>query len=188
MTRQETISLLDVIFVYRPFYKTTLKDEEDFKRLIDEWFSKLKDYEFKDVKDNLDSFLRNNESRIPTPFDLNRGIRTINQKNQKGIQIYCDVCHKPLDVYLNEDHTRIDRFDADNHIERCHSVRYLQHLYRKWWKKEIPLDEIQKLKEMNREKFYEIYYSILKKAYNLMDDGTEEKFLAGKVLEMREQD
>ena len=131
MTREETSNLLNMVALYRPYYLTNFNNEQK-TMLIDEWYNKLQKYELEDVKDNLDKFFKEENTRIPSPYDLTRGIRTIEQKNQKGrTYIFCDVCNAQLEVFIDKETNRIDRFEADKHIERCHSIRYLQQLYKK---------------------------------------------------------
>ena len=177
MTRQEVKDLLEIVFLYRPFYKQTLKDESDFKRCIDEWEDKLKNYENEEVKNNLSEFLKDNESKIPTPFDLTRELKTIEQKNRKGrTYIYCEVCHMPLEIYIDHERHKVDRKDADKHMDRCRSVRHLKLMYTKYLGREIPIDEEKNLKKMSEDKFDEVYYLILKKAYEKMPDNMEKHF------------
>lgn len=187
MTRLETQELINLVTLYRPSYTNNFDDRQRTS-LIDEWFSKLNEYDFNDIKDNLNNFFRDESYRIPTPFDLIRGIRTISQKNNKGeTYIYCDVCRKPLEVFINKETNKMNRTEANAHIDRCHSIRYLGQLYRRYFNREIPASDIQNMKHMSKYEFDEVYYKILEKAYERMSVG-ETKQLLKRVLETRGQE
>ena len=182
MTREETKGVLNIIFDFRPFYKNSFKESE-LSNLTNEWCKVLEPYELGDVKANLETFFLQETTRIPTPYDLIKELRTIEQKNRKGrTYIYCEVCHKPLEIFFDRDNLNVERREADMHMERCRSVRHLQLMYTKYLGREILEDEVKRLRNMDNSKFDDIYYKVLKKAYEQMPD-TLEKQLTAKVLE-----
>ena len=186
MTRNETQELINLVSLYRPNYTNSF-DDRQITSLINEWFSKLNEYDYADIKTNLNNFFRDESYRTPTPYDLIKGTRTISQKNSKGQTfIYCDVCRKPLRVFIDKETNKMNRTEANAHIDRCHSIRYLTQLYKKYFMREILKEDIQNMKSMSRQEFDDVYYKILEKAYERMNNG-EEKQLLKTVLETRNE-
>ncbi|HAB66565.1 MAG TPA: hypothetical protein DCE23_04275 [Firmicutes bacterium] len=185
MLRSEVMSLIAKIKVHRKFFG--IIDGKDNTRAIeDEWYRILKDYSYDDVDNSLEKWLMNekNIGQEPNAYYLTKYLLTIDEKeNSRNTVIYCDVCMKPLIVFV-KDRTIVNRIQADEHLRRCRSVRYLKQVYSKYIGREIDTETENELKNMSDKKFDETYYLILKKVYNKMQDESD-KTLLKKVLDTR---
>ena len=76
MTRQEAISIVDKIQVYRQSFLIT-------NRVYEEWFKVLEPYDYEDVDRKLDEYFRDSDNfgRYPDVYYLTKYLKTIEQKN-----------------------------------------------------------------------------------------------------------
>lgn len=180
MTRENTKQLIKKLFIYRSYLRNS-NSEQILTDMTNEWFRVLANYDYADVDENLDDFFKEETTKVPDPYQLIRGLKTIEQKNRRSnTYIYCDVCKKPLEVYVNG--SKMDRTEADSHMSRCRSVRYLKQIYPKYIGREIDKETEKDLKNMNQYKFDETYYLILKKVHEVMPEGFDKQLLTN-VLE-----
>ena len=57
MTRSEVTKLVDIIVIHRPYFKSRLGDKI-YQDLLIEWERIMGPYDFQDIKDNLEKFLK----------------------------------------------------------------------------------------------------------------------------------
>ena len=164
MTRNDVNNLVKIIQVHRPYFVTRLGDEI-YKDLINEWTHIMEPYDYEDIKGNLEKFLmnENNYGKDPDAYQLIRGLLTTKDKeeNSKG-KVYCMFCKRIM-----------SRLEIHQHEDRCRSIKYLQRIYRKYFKRE--LEDLAKLYNMANKDFDKAYIYILEKALPNVTDIIEKK-------------
>lgn len=164
MERTEVIKLVDLIQLHRPYFRTRLGDGI-YKDLINEWERIMGPYDYEDIRNNLEKFLRDedNYGKEPDCYQLIRGLLTIKDKeeNSKG-KAYCMFCNRLLP--LTELH---------EHEDRCRSIKYIEKLYRKYFNRQL-VDKPE-LYRMRNTDFDKAYIKVLEKVLPMITETTEKK-------------
>lgn len=150
MTRLEVKKLVDLITIHRPYFTSRLGDKI-LNELMSEWERIMGPYDYEDIKDNLEKFLKdeNNYGREPDAYQLIRGLFTIEDKNTNSLgRVTCQFCGRVF-----------NRLEVYEHEDRCRSIKYLKKLYRNYLLRE--LEDIQALYSMKNEDFDKAYIRVL---------------------------
>lgn len=159
MTVQETNNFLKRI---KQYYNDFIID--DFK--VEEWYKQLKDYDAEDVNARLDKHLKS-ETYGDYPPKLNyilAGI--IKTKDKDAVRKYtivCANCGKALDY-----------FNYDEHIRRCNAIDYVIREMKKYLKKDVTREQLEKMSEQN---FWDKYDTMLELIKNKLPDNSGKKRL-----------
>lgn len=164
MTRADVKTLVDLIVIHRPYFKSRLGDSI-YLELLNEWERIMGPYDFEDIKGNLEKFLinENNYGKDPDAYQLVRGLLTTKDKeeNSKG-KVYCMFCKRIM-----------SRLEIHQHEDRCRSIKYLQRIYKNYFKRE--LDDLARLYNMANKEFDKAYIYILEKALPNVTDIIEKR-------------
>ena len=164
MTRNDVNDLIRIIQVHRPYFVTRLGDEI-YKDTVNEWTRLMEPYDYEDVKNNLENFLKNenNYGKEPDAYQLIRGLLTTKDKeeNSKG-KAYCMFCNRLLP--LTELH---------EHEDRCRSIKYIEKLYRKYFNRQL-VDKPE-LYRMRNTDFDKAYIKVLEKVLPMVTESIEKK-------------
>lgn len=159
MIREEVIDLLEFISLN---YQNFKFDE----RLVDNWFNDLQQYDLRDVKENLKSFMADEKYQHEPP-KLSLLTRGLIKKHEKvdwtKVETFCQRCHKPLSISEYEDH-----------IDRCSSIDYVIRETKKWFSKELTRKE---LFAMPEQEFNERYNKLLHYIHDHTQDESEKKII-----------
>ena len=186
MRRSEVMSLIKKVKTHREFFGVRPNGEDITSLIEDEWARLFEDYDYTDIDEILERWLmnENNIGKVPDAFYLRKyALTTEDKKSSSGVAIYCEVCGKALNVHVREKKI-VNRTEADEHMSRCRSVRYLKQLYRRYFDREIDEETETDLKQMSKEKFDTTYYLILEKAYKKMPESFDKQLL-GNTLKTR---
>ncbi len=144
MTREENAKIVDKVKVYRQNFTIT-------DLVYQEWFKVLGPYEYYDVSEKLDKYLKDldNEGKIPNPYYLIKYLKTNREKQNAGIvKIECPLCGCCMDVEDLE----------GKHYDRCLSTRYIITMRKKYFDKET---DVEILSELSDEVFWDKYYEFV---------------------------
>lgn len=164
MTRQESISIVDKIQVYRQSFLIT-------NRVYEEWFKVLEPYDYEDVDRKLDEYFRDSDNfgRYPDVYYLTKYLKTIEQKKDDSIlHVNCQLCNR-----------KIKYEDYKKHYERCSSADYIVEMAKRYFNQNLSKD---KMLESSEKKFQSCYYSFCKKLYEVMPDGFPKHLLENVLL------
>lgn len=164
MTREESLKIVDKIKVYRQNFTIT-----DLTYL--EWFKVLEPYDYSDVDEKLDKYLKDldNEGRIPNPYYLIKYLKTKKEKQiVSSFKVACPLCG----YYVN-----LEDLDG-KHYDRCLSTRYIITMRKKHFDKETDIDV---LSELSDEVFWDKYYEFISMLSKR--DCSSEKDKLPKILE-----
>lgn len=111
MNRAQVEKLLKIIKSFYPYFSIT----ED---VIENWSSKLKDYEFNEVLEEFDNYVNSGDKETPTLSILIYPLKTFTQKEEANIQgLYvCSNCGKKFKSME----------EADKCYERDLDLRYIK--------------------------------------------------------------
>ena len=164
MTRQEAISIVDKIQVYRQSFLIT-------NRVYEEWFKVLEPYDYEDVDRKLDEYFRDSDNfgRYPDVYYLTKYLKTIEQKKEDSIlYVNCQLCSKKI-KYEN----------YAKHYERCSSADYVVEMAKRYFNQNLSKE---KMLEVTEEKFQSCYYNFCKKLYEVMTEGLLKHLLENVLL------
>ena len=150
MQKLEVKELVDIITIHRPYFKSRLGDNI-YQELLTEWTRIMGPYDFEDIKNNLETFLKNenNYGKDPDAYQLIRGLLTTEDKKTNSLgRVSCQFCGR----WFN-------RLEIHNHEDRCRSVKYLDRMYRKLLNRQL-LNK-KELYEMSDKEFDEKYIKTL---------------------------
>jgi hypothetical protein len=111
MNRAQVEKLLKIIKSFYPYFSIT----ED---VIENWSSKLKDYEFNEVLEEFDNYVNSGDKEPPTISILIHPLKTLSQKesaNVQGLHV-CSLCNKKFKSME----------EADKCYERDLDLRYIK--------------------------------------------------------------
>ena len=164
MTRQESISIVDKIQVYRQSFLITNK-------VYEEWFKVLEPYDYEDVDNKLDDYFRDSENfgRYPDAYYITKYLKTTQQKKEESIlYVKCQLCYK-----------KVKYEDYSKHYERCSSADYLVEMAKRYFNQNLSKE---KMMEVTKEKFESCYWSFCKKLYEVMEEGFPKHLLENVLL------
>ena len=162
MTRSDINYLIKLIQLHRPYFASRF-DDTIYKELINEWERLMGPYEYKDVKNNLEKFLKDeaNANKEPDAYNLIRGLLTIKEKQEGTMyQVSCQFCGR----YMN-------RLELGKHEDRCRSINYLKRLYKKYYNQELA--DIRELYQMSEDNFDKAYIRVLERVRPLVTNKME---------------
>lgn len=141
MTEEDVVKLLDRVKLHYQHF--SINDS-----LFYEWLRILKEYSKEDVFNNLDKYLDKCEVKIPTVFDLKKGLTPISKK-QKVKQDYiinCNLCGKEM---------RLSEYE-NRHFPKCSSISYLITIMKKQGIN-VEYKELEQLDDIKFQSVYEKY-------------------------------
>lgn len=150
MQKLEVKELVDIITIHRPYFKSRLGDNI-YQELLTEWTRIMGPYDFEDIKNNLETFLKSesNYGKDPDAYQLIKGLLTTEDKKTNSLgRVSCRFCGR----WFN-------RLEIHNHEDRCRSVKYLDRMYRKLLNRQL-LNK-KELYEMSDKEFDEKYIKSL---------------------------
>lgn len=155
MTKDDVLNLLEFIALNYPNFNVS-------EKIIDAWLNELQQYDLKDVKENLKSFMAD-EYYQKEPPKLSLLIKNLTKKHEKidldSVETLCHICHKPLSLDKYEDH-----------IDRCLDVNYVIQQSKKWFNKDLTRKE---LFDMPQDEFKERYDKLLNYIFQNTSDESE---------------
>lgn len=164
MTKEESKRIVDKIRVYRQRYDVDAN-------VYEEWFKVLELYEYEDVDEELNNYLRNenNQGRIPDAYYLTKYLKTSSEKKDPvEFKIICPECLKS-----------IRRLDYDAHRSRCQSTLWMIEKAHQYLNQSFSYS---KLMHLEKDKFDDFYYQLCKKIFPKMNDGLEKRILENVIL------
>lgn len=170
MERAEVIKLVDLIQLHRPYFRTRL-GEGIYKDLINEWERIMGPYEYKDIYNNLEKFLKDedNYGKEPDAYQLIRGLLTIEDKKEgNNGQVQCMFCSRVM-----------SRLEIHKHEDRCRSIKYITKLYKRYLKRELADKRV--LYDMDDKEFNEKYIHVLEKVYPFITNITEKRSMSNVI-------
>lgn len=150
MNLNQLDELFTKIRVHRPKFGNLLESQARYNQYRNEWYRILKEYDYQDVVDNLESWLSDSDNRfyLPDVYILTNGIYKIQEKNKPmEFKIMCPYCNKwfPYQGFKK-------------HEDRCSSVEYIIKNYKKLFNKELSREN---LWDLTKEEFEQKYYTSL---------------------------
>ncbi len=142
--------------IYQHFYI------DDYK--IEEWYKKLKDYNYEEVNQKLEEHMSSEKYGMELP-QINFITRYLVKEKDKGkyksstVKVFCNICNKK--IWLDE---------FNKHFSRCSSVEYLNNQSKKMFNKEI---DKEKYRNMPEQDFNKIYNNVLIKVLETSKDKEE---------------
>lgn len=144
MTREENAKIVDKLKVYRQNFTIT-------DLVYQEWFKVLGPYEYYDVNEKLDKYLKDldNEGKIPNPYYLIKYLKTKQEKQSVcSFRVQCPNCG----CYVS-----IEDLDG-KHYNRCLSTRYIITMRKKHFNKTTDIEELNALSDSV---FWDKYYEFV---------------------------
>ena len=174
MTRDEITQLLEECKGLYSTYRSMYEDEKVAK----EWFKTLKDYDKKDIYDNIQIHKSGNYNRQPIVLnDLVRDLETISEKESQKLenyQVFCPICDKTFPY---------SKFKK--HEDRCRSTDFILNNYRRWLKKGVTASYWWALTDDEFDKKYE---QLLNYIYNHTDNAKEKGMIACMFAQANEEE
>ena len=165
MTIEQVIEILKIIDIN--YYTGYSSDKE----VIEEWFRKLKDYDFKEVKDRLDNYMEKSIDRryAPKKAFLYVGLNTIQKKEYlKNKLTLCNYCNKKINI------------EDKKHLNRCRDIDYICKNVKKYLNKNISKEKISKLSDEEiTDKFNKIAKIVYEKTDNSMEKFALSNYFGG---------
>ncbi len=154
MTKLEVQDFIKKIKAYYPYFSL------DGKEAVDEWASRLKPYEYKDVLNKLEEHLKGERADEPPKLHfITRYLKTIEEKERMGKDyiIYCNLCGKEmyLSTYDNE------------HYDKCLMIKTLIPILKEKGN-EVTYDDLDEYDAQTLEKLIYKYLPIKKDMSDLM--------------------
>jgi hypothetical protein len=147
--------ILDLIKLIDRVYKTDYAGSRD---IVNDWTKVLKQYEFKDMTESLDYYMKNYSTYPPKVYDLIRGYKTIESKKLLETALTrCMFCGKVI------------KLGDTTHEDRCRSIEFIKSAVRRFKNQEIDLE---KYKNMSDEEFNK-YYQAAQKL--IIENSTNQK-------------
>jgi hypothetical protein len=147
--------ILDLIKLIYRVYKTDYAGSRD---IVNDWTKVLKQYEFKDMTESLDYYMKNYSTYPPKVYDLIRGYKTIESKKLLETALTrCMFCGKVI------------KLGDTTHEDRCRSIEFIKSAVRRFKNQEIDLE---KYKNMSDEEFNK-YYQAAQKL--IIENSTNQK-------------
>ena len=142
MNNKEVIDLLEMI---DRCYKTEYGKD---KKIVNDWFKVLKEYELQDMTQSLDTYMKYNTTYPPKVYDLTRNYQTIeNKKRLDNARTRCMFCNKEIDL------------DDEKHVDRCRSIEFIQTVAKRFQRVDI---NKAKYRNMSQKEFNEIHLKAVK--------------------------
>lgn len=170
MTRLEVKQLVDLIEVHRPYFASRLGDKI-LANLMTEWERIMSPYEFEDIRNNLEKFLKdeNNFGKEPDAYQLIRGLLTIEDKKEgNNGKVQCMFCGRVM-----------SRLEIHKHEDRCRSIKYITKLYKRYLKRELADKRV--LYDMEDKEFNEKYIHVLERVYPFLTNITEKRSMSNVI-------
>lgn len=164
MTKQETITLLEKVKVFRQSFLTN-------KTVIDEWFKVLEPYDYKDVDEQLDEYFKdsNNFGKYPDAFYLTKHLKKTEDKVKiRTAEVRCQICNESMDY-----------IEYKTHYDKCSSVDYVCSMSKKYFNKGLDRNKLMKL---SKEEFDKKYWEFCLNLYDIMPDGFQKHLLENAIL------
>lgn len=174
MTFSDTERILNRIRIHRPKLDKLMETISRNNNYKSEWYKVLKSYDYEDISDSLDNWLKqeSHDGFIPNVYELTRNCYTIEEKNRPtDFKCSCNYCGKFITFR-----------DFDKHEKRCRSINYVFRTNKKYFNREIDKEELQKL---NEEEFDDIYYKYLELLEKKVPIFSQEHEFIKKVLETK---
>lgn len=144
MSERELAELLSILEMSYPFFEPTKEVEKA-------WFEVMNNYDFEEVKHNLEIAMADTrfQKEPPKAYYLIQGLTPISKKVDFGkVIIYCQCCKKA-----------VNQLEEEKHTDRCQSIRYLVKQYKKWCGRDL---DKRSLWQMSEEEFGEKYEKLLR--------------------------
>lgn len=138
------------------------KTNEDIKELLNMWSDLLKGYDYKEARDNLEVYAKNdNYNNPPQLYQLIKNLIPSEEKysDDKGTY-YCQFCERK---FMSFDEMKI-------HEDRCRSTSYIIIQVRKWLNKNISKADLWQLSD---DEFNARYNKMLHYIYDHTTDNHE---------------
>jgi hypothetical protein len=137
--------ILDLIKLIDRVYKTDYAGSRD---IVNDWTKVLKQYEFKDMTESLDYYMKNYSTYPPKVYDLIRGYKTIESKKLLETALTrCMFCGKVI------------KLGDTTHEDRCRSIEFIKSAVRRFKNQDIDKN---RYLEMSNEEFKKYHTSAVK--------------------------
>ena len=142
MNLNQLDELFTKIRVHRPKFGTLLESQSRYNQYRNEWYRILKDYDYRDVVENLEKWFSDSENRfyLPDVYILINGIYKIEEKNRPmEFRLMCRHCKK----WFSHNDLKI-------HEDRCGSIEYIIENYKRFFNRDLSKEILWNL---NKEEF-----------------------------------
>ncbi len=164
MKLSETNSLVEKIKIHRPMFGGQF-DKAGMEKLKLEWFRILEPYDYEDVDNKLEEYLRNTDNfgRFPDAYYLIKYlVKSKDKLKENDFYTICSLCGK-----------KIKNSQFNNHFNRCSSIEYIYEQYEKCLGKKIDESKRREMFEMPEDTFDKLYKTVLKKILPLKKNVIE---------------
>jgi hypothetical protein len=132
--------VVDLIKLIDRVYKTDYAGDSD---IVKDWFKVLKQFDFEDITNSLDYYMKNYTEYPPKVYDLIKGYKTIESKKLlEHAKTRCSFCNK------------IINFDDENHIDKCRSIEFIQSAVKRFKNQDIDKERYLKMSKEEFDKYY----------------------------------
>lgn len=115
MNKQEIAKLFNRI---KSHYNTFTTGDEK----IEEWYKFLKDYDCKEVNNELDKYINNSYDNPPLVHHLNRNLSKIETKEESSWITCCDICGERIKIFGN------DMTKYEKHWRKCSKIDFIDRM------------------------------------------------------------
>ena len=137
--------VVDLIKLIDRVYKTDYAGDGD---IVKDWYKILKNYEFNDITNSLDYYMKNYTEYPPKVYNLIKGYQTIEYKQLlKTANTRCQFCGATID------------FNDTKHEDRCRSIEFIKSVVKRFKNQDI---DIKRYIEMDDEEFNKYHLSAIK--------------------------
>lgn len=142
MKQSEVVELIKLI---DRVYKT---DYESNKDIVNDWFKVLKQFDFKDITNSLDYYMKNYTEYPPKVYDLIKGYKTIESKKiLETAKTKCMFCGEVINL------------DDTKHENKCRSIEFIKSAVRRFKNQDI---DKERYRNMSDEEFKKYHLSAVK--------------------------
>lgn len=141
--------VVDLIKMIDRVYKTDYAGDGD---IVKDWYKVLKNYEFSDITNSLDYYMKNYTEYPPKVYDLIKGYKTIESKKiLETAKTRCMFCGEVINLNNTE------------HEDKCRSIEFIKSAVKRFKNEEIDVD---RYKRMDKQEFQKYYLASIKLVLN----------------------
>lgn len=136
MKQKEVIDLIKLI---DRTYNTDYAGDGD---IVKDWFKVLKNYDFDDITNSLEYYMKNYTTYPPKVYELTKGYKTINDKKLlDGAYTRCLFCGKTIPI-------------GDKHEDKCRSIEFIRNAVKRFKDQDIDKEKYYKMSDDEFNKYY----------------------------------
>lgn len=166
--------ILNRIRINRPKLDKLMETTSKNSAYKSEWYKVLKDYDYEDISNSLDDWLKQetHDGFIPSAYELVRECYTIAEKNKPiNFKCSCRYCGKFMTYRA-----------LDKHEKRCRDINYICQSYKKYFGQDLDKN---KLMNLDDKTFDDSYYRFLIKLLQIIEKESSEYRMIENILETK---